>query len=266
MTSYSHSVQSVPTSWRMKMCIMWCSHMFMRVNEDVYQCLFLDLYRPRLTLRTIWLYHKMQYVHPLGCGHTLYNVGVWNHYKSLANFISCLLAKLHWYRSELTLRTMWLYHKMHFVHPPGCGHTVSIVRVRNYHESLANFICHLSAEFHWYRSKLTLRTMWLHHEMHFLHPPGCGHTLSIVRVRNCYKSLANFVSCLLAELYWYRSELTLRTMWLHHKMHFVHPPGCGHTLSLMRVRNQHESLANFISWLSAEFHWYKSKFTLSTLD
>jgi hypothetical protein len=40
----------------------------MRVNEDVYQCRFLDLYRSQLTLRTVLLYHKMQYVHRLDMG------------------------------------------------------------------------------------------------------------------------------------------------------------------------------------------------------
>jgi hypothetical protein len=125
---------------------------------------------------------------------------------------------------------MWLHHKMHFEHPPGCGHTLYTLRARNHYKSLANFISCLLAEFHWYRSKLTLRSMWLHHRMHCVHPPGCGHTLHTVWVKNHDKSLVTFVSCLFAKFHWYRSKLTLWTMSLHHKMHFLHPPGCRHTL------------------------------------
>jgi hypothetical protein len=144
---------------------------------------------------------------------------------------------------------MWLHDMMHFVHPSGCGLTLYTVRVRNQYDSLVNFISCLLVEFHWYRSKLTLRTMRLHHKMHFVHPPGCGNTLSIVGVRNHYKSLTNFVSCLLAEFYLYRSKSTLRIMWLYHKIHFVHHPGCGHNLYTLRVTNYYRSLANFISCL-----------------
>jgi hypothetical protein len=177
------------------------------------------------------LHHKMLIVHPPGCGQTLYTLRVINHYKSLANFFSYLLAELHWYRSKSTLRTMWLHHKMHFVHPPGCGRTLYTVGVRNQHKSFLNFISCLLAEFYWYKSKSTLRTMRLHHKMHFVHPPGCRHTPYTFRVWNYYKSLANFISCLLANLYCSRSKRTLKTMWLHHKMHILYPPGCGHTLS-----------------------------------
>jgi hypothetical protein len=177
----------------------------------------------------------MHFIHLPGCGHTLYIVGVRNHYKSLTNFVSCLLAELYSYRSKSTLRTMWLHHKMHFIHPPGCGHTLFTLRATNHLKSLANFIsCHL-LEFHWYWSKLTLTSMWLHHRMHCVHSPGCGHTLYTVLVRDHDKSLANFVSCLLAEFHWYRFELILRTMWLHHKMHFLHPPECRQTLYTRNV-------------------------------
>jgi hypothetical protein len=204
-------------------------------------------------------------VHPPGCRHTLYNVGARNHYISLPNLNSCLSAEFHWYKSKSTLTTIWVHHKMHYVHPPGCGHILYGVGVNNHYESLANFISCLSAEFHWYWSKSTLRTMWLHHKMHFVHPPGCGHTVYTVRGRNHHKSFVNLVSCLLAELYWYRSKSSLRTMQLHHKMHFVHPPGCGHTLYAVGGRNHHKSLANLVSCLLAECHWYRSKSNLRTM-
>jgi len=163
----------------------------------------------------------MHYVHPPGCGHTLYTVGVKYHYESLANFISCLLAELYWYRSKSTLRTMWLHHMMLFVHPPGCGHTMDTVREKNHHKSLANLVNCLLVVFHWYRSKSSLRIMWLQCKMHFVHPPGCRHTLYTVGVRNHYESLANLISCLSAKFHWYRSRLTLTTIWLHQD-----PLGC----------------------------------------
>jgi hypothetical protein len=109
--------------------------------------------------------------------------------------------------------------------------------------------------------KKTLSTMWLHRKMQLVHPPECGHTCNTLRVENHYKSLTNFVSCPSAEFNWYRSELTLSTLWPHHKMHFVHPPGCGHTLYSLRIKNHYESLANFMSCFIANFHWSRSKGT-----
>jgi hypothetical protein len=82
--------------------------------------------------------------------------------------------------------------------------------------------------------------MWLHHELHFVHPPECGHTVYNVRVRNHDKSLANFFSCLLAAIHRYRSELTLKATRVHHKMHFVHPSGCGHALFTAGKRKEHK--------------------------
>jgi hypothetical protein len=119
---------------------------------------------------------------------------------------------------------------MYFEHSSGCGQILFNVRVVNHYKSLANFNSYLLPDLYCYRSKSTLRTMWLHHKLHFVHPSGCGHTLCTVGVKNHDKSLANCVSCLLAEIFLYKSELTLRTMSLHHMMHSVHPPGCGHTL------------------------------------
>jgi hypothetical protein len=89
--------------------------------------------------------------------------------------------------------------------------------------------------------------MWLQHKLHLVHPPGSGHTLYTVEVRNLNKSLANFVSCFLAEICRYRPESTLRAMWLDHKMHFIHPSGCGHGTFTVGVKNHYNSLANFVS-------------------
>ena len=36
MIFYSYIVQSMPTSWRMYKCILWCSHMVVRVKLDLY--------------------------------------------------------------------------------------------------------------------------------------------------------------------------------------------------------------------------------------
>jgi hypothetical protein len=160
---------------------------------------------------------------------------------------------------------MRLHHKMHFEHPPLCGHNMYTGAVRNHYKSLANFINCLLTEFFLYRSKSTLRTLWLHYKKHFVLPLWCGYTLYTVEVRNHYKSLVNFISCLLAEFRWYRSKSALRTMWVHHKMHFVHPTGCGYTLYTVGVRNHYKSLVNFVSCLSAEFHWYRSQSTLRTM-
>jgi hypothetical protein len=160
-------------------CILWCSHMVLRVPLDLDQL---------------------------------------------------KLAEFHWYRSQTTLSTMWLHRKMPLVHPPECGHTCYTLRVANRYKSLASFVSYPLAEFHWYRSELTLRTLCLHHKMHFVHPPGCGHTMYSLKIKHHYKSLANFMNCFIANFYWSRSKGTLKTMWLHHKMHFVHPPGCGHSL------------------------------------
>jgi hypothetical protein len=85
---------------------------------------------------------------------TLYTVGRRNDYISLANYDSCILAEFHWYRSKSTLRSKWLHQKMHFLHPPGCGHTQYTWRVRTHWiHSLANFISCLLANFHWSRSE-----------------------------------------------------------------------------------------------------------------
>jgi hypothetical protein len=93
---------------------------------------------------------------------------------------------------------MWLYHKLHLVHPPGCGHTRYTVAVRNLDKSLANFVCCFLAEICTYKSESTLRAMWLNHTMHFVRLSEYGHAPFTVGVRNHYNLLANFVSCLLA--------------------------------------------------------------------
>jgi hypothetical protein len=46
----------------------------------------------------------------------------------------------------------------------------------------------------------TLKTMWLHQKMHFVHPQECGHTLYSLRIKHHYKSLANFMSCIIANI------------------------------------------------------------------
>jgi hypothetical protein len=120
----------------------------------------------------------MQFVHPLGCGRTLYTFLVGNYYKSLANFVSCPLVEFYLYRSKLTLRTLWLHQKMHFVYLPGCGNTLYTLRIKHHYKSLANFMSNFIPNLYCSRSKRTLKTMWLHHKMHLVHPPGCGHTLS----------------------------------------------------------------------------------------
>ena len=104
------------------------------------------------------------------------------------------------------------YHKMHFVHPPRCGHILYSLRLKHHHKSLANFLSCIIAYFYWSRSKQTLKTMWLHHNMHFVHSQRCGHTLYSFRIKHHYKSLANFMSCFIANLYWSRSRGTLKTM------------------------------------------------------
>jgi hypothetical protein len=115
------------------------------------------------------------------------------------------------------------------------------------------------AIFYWHRSKGTLKSMWLHHKLHFVKPPVCGHTLYSLRIKHHYKSPANFMSCFIPNFYWSRSKRTLNTMWLHHKMHFVHPPGCGHTLYSLRIKHHYRSLANFMSCFIANFWWSRSK-------
>jgi hypothetical protein len=126
----------------------------------------------------MWLHHKIHFVHPSGCGHTLYTVRVRNYYESLVSFICCLLTTFqHWHICKLTIMTMWLHHKKHFVHPQGCGHILYALRIRNYHKSFANFNSCLLANFHWSRSKESLKTIWLHHKMQMLHPLGCRYTL-----------------------------------------------------------------------------------------
>jgi hypothetical protein len=40
-------------------------------------------------------YHKMHFVHPLRCGHILYSLRIKHHHKSLANFLSCIIANLY---------------------------------------------------------------------------------------------------------------------------------------------------------------------------
>jgi hypothetical protein len=161
---------------------------------------------------------------------TLYSLRIKHHYKSLTNFMSWFIASFYWSRSKRTLKTMWLHHKMHFVLPLWCGHTLYSLRIQHHYKSLANFMSCFIANLYWSISKETLKTMWLHHKMLFVHPPGCGHTLYSLRIKHHYKSLANSMSYIIASFYWSRSERTLKTMWLHHKIHYVHPPGCGHTL------------------------------------
>jgi hypothetical protein len=189
--------------------------------------------------------------------------GIKHHYKSLANHMSCFIANLYWSRSKGTLKTMWVHHKLHFIHPPGCGHTPYRLRIKHY-KSVANFMSCFIANFRWSRSKGTLKTMWLHHKMHFLHPPGCGHTLYNLEVKH-YKSLANFLSCFIANIWWSRSKGTLKTMWLQYKMNCVHPPGCGHTLHSLIIKHHYKSLANFMSYFIANFYWSRSKGTLKTM-
>jgi hypothetical protein len=230
-------------------------------------CFIANLYwsRSKGTLKTMWLYQKMHFVHPQGCGHTLYSLSIKHHYKSLANFMSCFIANLYWSRSKGTLKTMWLHQKMHFVHPQGCGHTLYSLSIKHHYKSLANFMSCIIANFHWSRSKGTLKTMWMHQKMHFEHPQGCGHILYSLRIKHHYKSLANCMSCIIATFYWSRSRGTLKTMWLRHKMHFVHPPGCGHTLYSLRIKHHYESLANFMSCFIANFYWSRSKGNLKTM-
>jgi hypothetical protein len=90
--------------------------------------------------------------------------------------------------------------------------------------------------------------------MHLIHPPGSGHTLYPVKVRNLYESLANFISCFLAKFLENRSKSTLTNMWLHHKNYFVHPPQCGHTQYTVGVKKHDKSLANSVSYLLVEFY------------
>jgi hypothetical protein len=213
----------------------------------------------------MWLHRKMQFVHPPECGHTCYTLRVANRYKSLANFVSCPSAEFHWYRSELTLRTLWLHHKMHFVHPPGYGHTLYSLRIKHHYKSLPNFMSCFIANLYWSSFKGSLKTLWLHHKMHFVHPPGYGHTLYSLRIKHHYKSFANFMSCFIANLYWSRSKGTLKTVWLHHKMHFVHPPGYGQTLYSLKIKHHYKSLANFMSCFIANLYWSRSKGILKTM-
>jgi hypothetical protein len=213
----------------------------------------------------MWLHQKMQFVHPPECGHTCYTLRVTNHYKSLANFFSCPLAEIHWYRSELTLRTLWLHHKMHFVDPPGYGHTLYSLRIKHHYKSLANFMSCFIANLYWFRSKGTLKTIWLHHKMHFVHPSGCGHTLYSLRIKHHYKSLANIMSCIIANFYWSRSKGTPKTMWLQHKMHFVHPQGYGYTLYSLRMKQHYKSPVNFMNSFKANSYWSRSKWTFTTM-
>jgi hypothetical protein len=210
------------------------------------------------TLTTMWLHHKMHFVHPPGCRHTLYSLRIKHHYRSLPNFMSCFIANLYWSRSKGTLKTMWLHNKMHFVHPPGCGHTLYSLRIKHQHKSLPNFMSCIIANLYWSRSKGTPKTMWLHHKMPYVHPPGYGHTLYSLRIRHHYKSLVNFMNCFIANFYWSRSKGTLTSMWQHHKMHFVHPPGCGQTLYSLRIKHHYKSLANFMSCFIANLYWSRS--------
>jgi hypothetical protein len=183
-------------------CNLWCSHMVLRVPLDLDQYKFAEFhwYRSKKNLSTMWLHQKMQCVHLPECWHTCYTLRVANHYKLLENFVSCPLAEIDWYRSELTLRTLWLHHKMHFVHPLGCGHMLYSLRIKHHNKSLANFMSCFIANFNWSRSKGTLKSMWLHYKMHFVHPPGCGHTLYSLRIKHHYRLLANFKSCIVIDL------------------------------------------------------------------
>jgi hypothetical protein len=148
---------------------------------------------------------------------------------------------------------MWLHHKMHFVHPPGCGHSLYSLRIKHHYKSLANFISCFIANCWCFKFKGTIKTMWLHHKMHLVHPPGCRQTLYSLRIKQ-FKLLANFLSCIIANFYCSRCKGTLKTMWLHHKMHFVHPPGCGHTLYSLIIKHHYKSLANFMSCFIASFY------------
>jgi hypothetical protein len=150
-------------------------------------------------------------------------------------------------RLESRRMPMGVNHKMHFVYPPVCGHNLYNLRLKHHYKSLASFKSCFIAHSYWSRSKETLKTMWLHQKMHFVHPLGCGHSLYTLRIRHHYRSLANFVSCLLAKFHWYISKSTLSTMWLYWKVQFVHPPGCGHTLYTLRVW----TITNHLQTLSA---------------
>jgi hypothetical protein len=156
---------------------------------------------------------------------------------------------------------MWLHHRLHLVLSPGCGHTLHSLRIKHHYKSLENFQSSFIANFWWSRSRETLKTMWLHHKMHFVHPPGCGHTLYSLRIKH-HKLLANFLSCIIAIVFLPRPKGTLKTMWLHHKMHFVHPPGWGHTLHSLQIKHHYKSLTNFMSCFIASFYWSRSKGTL----
>ena len=90
-----------------KKCNLWCSHMFLSVDLDLDQLHFatrqllkfvseLEGFLQHWWMKKciMWCSHMMHFLHPPGCEHPLFTVGVKRSSKSPTNFISCFFCRV----------------------------------------------------------------------------------------------------------------------------------------------------------------------------